>query len=86
MVALGIEPGESIAILGPTLPPWAEFDLGGQLAAVVTVGIYPKQSAEQVRYLLDHSQSRAIFVADEDELRTVLEAVKDNAHLKAIVT
>ena len=86
MVALGIEPGESIAILGPTLPPWAEFDLGGQLAAVVTVGIYPKQSAEQVRYLLDHSQSRAIFVADEDELRTVLEAVKDNTHLQAIVT
>ena len=82
---LGLERGERVAVLGPTQPPWAVYDLGAQLACMVSFGIYPKQSAEQVRYLLEHSEARAIFVADPEELETVLEAAEDVETLKAIV-
>lgn len=82
---LGVEPGERVAILGPTQPAWAIYDLGAQLAGAVSFGIYPKQSAEQVRYLLEHSEARIIFVADPEELEVVLAAAAETPKLKAIV-
>jgi long-chain acyl-CoA synthetase len=82
---LGLRRGEAISILGPTSVPWGVYDLGSQLLGLVTVGIYPHQSAEQVRYLLEHSESRVVFVADEAELRTVLEAAGKVDSLSAIV-
>ncbi len=85
MVELGIEVGERVAILGPTHADWGIYDLGAHLAGLVTVGIYPHQSVDQVRYLLEHSESRAVFVASEEELRTVIEAAKGNRHLHAVV-
>ncbi|HEY8431942.1 MAG TPA: long-chain fatty acid--CoA ligase [Sandaracinaceae bacterium] len=83
--ALGVAPGERVAILGPTQPAWAIYDLGAQLAGAVSFGIYPKQSPEQVRYLLEHSEARVVFVADPEELETVLAAAGGAAHLTAIV-
>ncbi len=85
MLELDVEVGDRVAILGPTHADWGIYDLGAHLAGLVTVGIYPHQSAEQVRYLLEHSESRMIFVDGEDELRTVLEAADGNPHLLAIV-
>ncbi len=85
LVDLGLEVGERIAILGPTRVDWGVWDLGGHLAGLVTVGIYSRQSPDQVRYILEHSDSRAVFVAGEEELETVLEAAAGNDELQAIV-
>ncbi len=85
LLELGIAAGERISILGPTWTDWGVYDLGSQLAGLVTVGIYPHQSPEQVRYLLEHSQSRAVFVADAAELETVLAAAGGNRTLRTIV-
>ena len=85
LVDLGLEAGDRIAILGPTRVDWTVWDLGGHLAGLVTVGIYSQQSPDQVRYILEHSDSRAVFVAGADELRTVLEAAAGNSVLEAIV-
>ena len=82
---LGVEPGGRIAILGPTHVEWAIFDLGGHLVGATCLGVYPHQSVEQIRYLLEHSASRVIFVADEAELETVLEAAHGLESLSAIV-
>ncbi len=81
----GIRPGERVAILGPTQPAWAFYDLGAQLAGAVSFGIYPKQSPEQVRYLLGHSEAKLVFVADPEELETVLTAADGVDSLEAIV-
>ena len=85
LVELGFEVGERMAILGPTWTDWGVYDFAGQLAGMVTLGVYPKQSPEQVRYLLEHSQSRAIFVAEDVEMGTVIEAAKGLECLRAIV-
>ncbi len=82
---LDVAPGARVAILGPTQRAWAVYDLGAQLAGVVSFGIYPKQSAEQVRYLLEHSEAQVVFVADAEELETVLEAARGVGTLRAIV-
>jgi long-chain acyl-CoA synthetase len=85
LAELGVAPGERIAILGPTQSAWAIYDLGAQLAGTVSFGIYPKQSVEQVRYLLEHSEAQVVFVAEPDELEVVLEAARDVPTLRAIV-
>lgn len=77
LVDLGIDVGQVVAILGPTQIQWTVFDLGAHLAGLVTVGVYPNQSVDQVRYLLQHSESRVVFVDEAHELETVMEAVRD---------
>src|SRR5690606_1479510 len=66
-------------------PEWAIYDLGAQLGGFVSFGIYPKQSPEQARYLLEHSEARVVFVADPEELETVLAAAAGVETLAAIV-
>lgn len=82
---LGLVRGERIAILGPTRAPWARYDMGAQLLGLVSLGIYPKQAAQQVRYILEHSDARVVFVDEEAELEVVLEAAKGLEQLRAIV-
>src|SRR5688500_4800986 len=59
---LGLSRGDRVAILGPTQPEWAFYDIGAQLAGMVSFGVYPKQSIPQVRYLLEHSEAKVVFV------------------------
>ena len=58
LLALDLSAGDRVAILGPTQPPWAYYDMGAQLAGMVSFGIYPKQSPAQIRYLLEHSDAQ----------------------------
>jgi len=74
-----------MAILGPTSAEWVYHEIGGQLAGLVTFGIYPKQSVQQIRYLLEHSEARWVSVAEVAELENVLEACRDLPQVEAIV-
>lgn len=85
LLALGLEPGDKVSILGPTHAAWGDYEMGGQLVGMVTVGIYLRQSVEQVRFLLDHSETRVVFVAEAEEMETVLAAVGETRDLRAIV-
>ena len=79
------KPGDRIAICGPTQAPWATYDLGAQLATMVSFGIYPKQTVEQVRYLLDDADAKVVIVDEDGEIETVLAAAKDVPQVVAIV-
>ncbi len=83
--SLGVSAGDRVAILGPTHAPWAYYDMGAQLLGAVSLGIYPKQSVDQVRYIIDHSDSKVVFVDEPDELETVLAACRGLEQVVAIV-
>ncbi|MEO1365752.1 MAG: long-chain fatty acid--CoA ligase [Acidobacteriota bacterium] len=85
LAGLGVEAGDCVAILGPTSMEWTVYDFGGQMAGASTVGIFPQQSADQIRYLLEHSESKVAFVANDVEMETLLEAAADLPSLRAIV-
>ncbi|MFO0745042.1 MAG: long-chain fatty acid--CoA ligase [Myxococcota bacterium] len=82
---LGLAPGERVAILGETRSAWGILDMGAQLGGFVSFGIYPKQTPEQVRYLLAHSEAKVAFVDSEAEARTIIAAAQDLPTLQAIV-
>jgi long-chain acyl-CoA synthetase len=85
LAACGIVRGDRVAILGPTRAPWATYDMGAQLLGAVSLGIYPKQPPEALRYLLEHSGARVLFVDGADELEQVLEAARGTPRLDHIV-
>ncbi len=68
LVALGVGKGDRVAILGPTRSPWAVLDMAAQLVTAVSFGTYPGQTREQIRYLLDHSEAKVVYVDGAEEL------------------
>jgi long-chain acyl-CoA synthetase len=73
LIALGVAPGERVAVIGENRPEWLYSDLGIQSGGGVTTGIYSTNSPEQVHYILDHAEARVIIVEGEEQLDKVLE-------------
>jgi long-chain acyl-CoA synthetase len=77
LLSLGLEPGTRIAISGLNTAHWFMADLAIAMAGHVSVGLYPKQQAEHVTYILEHSESRALFLgpmSDADEFMRAVPA------------
>lgn len=64
LVALGIQPGDVVSILGRTRLEWALCDLAVLRAGGVSVGIYPTLIGEQCAYILEDSSTRWLFLED----------------------
>jgi long-chain acyl-CoA synthetase len=71
--ACGLRPGEVASVLANTIPEWSFADLGILCAGGVSSGIYPTDSARQVEYLINDSQTRVLFVEDDEQLDKALE-------------
>ena len=69
---LGLRRGEVVCVLAENRPEWLYADIGAQCMGFVGNGIYPTSSPEQVAYILQHSQSRVLFVEDQEQLEKVL--------------
>ena len=65
--ALSLAPGSNIAILSKNCAHWIMADLAIWMAGHVSIPIYPSLSASAIRYLLEHSNSKAIFLGKLDD-------------------
>jgi long-chain acyl-CoA synthetase len=66
--ALGVQPGERVAILAGNRPEWAIADLAIQGIGAVVVGVYPSSPAAEVEYVLGHSEAVLVVAEDEEQL------------------
>jgi long-chain acyl-CoA synthetase len=67
LLALGCAPGDRVALLAKNCAEWFIADLAIMLAGLVSVPLYPLQSAESIDYVLRHAQCKAIFLGKLDE-------------------
>ncbi|WP_341303058.1 AMP-binding protein [Pseudomonas sp. TMP25] len=65
--ALGCSPGDRVALLSKNCAEWVIADLAIMLAGLISVPLYPLQSAESINYVLHHSQCKVIFLGKLDE-------------------
>ncbi len=65
LVALGAAKGERIAIISNTRAEWSQFDSAILSFGGVVVGIYPTSTAAQIRYILDHSETRLVIAENK---------------------
>ncbi len=64
--ALGLSPGERIAIMGDACEEWLYADLGAQSMGAIVYGIYPTASMEELEYQMNDGGA-SIFVAEDQE-------------------
>ena len=83
--ALGVEPGDRVAILSDSRPEWVIADLAALTAGAVTAPIYPTLPAAQVRYILADSGARVAVVADATQAAKMRAAWDDLPALSALV-
>jgi long-chain acyl-CoA synthetase len=73
LIDLGIRPGDKVAILSHTRPEWSHACFGVLGAAGTLVTIYQTNSPEECQYVLHHSDARAVFVEDAEQLAKIRE-------------
>ena len=76
LMALGIEKGDKVAILGNTRPEWTYFDFAALTAGATVVPIYQTNSPEECEYVLENSDAVAVIVEDEEQLEKI-RAIRD---------
>jgi long-subunit acyl-CoA synthetase (AMP-forming) len=85
LIALGVAPGEHVAILGYNCPEWFVADIGAIAAGAIPAGIYTTSTPEQCRYIAEHCAARVAFVENDAQLAK-FRAVRDQLpNLSAIV-
>ena len=84
-MALGLEPGKAVSILGNNCPQWFISNLAGIFAGAVPGGIYTTNSPEQCRYVAHHSEANIAVVENADQLAKFKQIRDQLPDLKAIV-
>lgn len=76
-LSLDIQIGDCISILGENRPEWLICHLGSMTAGGVSCGIYPTSSPEEIVYVVEHSESRILFVENEEQIEKVLQIIDE---------
>jgi long-chain acyl-CoA synthetase len=77
-LALGVEPGDRVAIHSENRPEWLICDMGALAARAASVGIYPTNPAAEVGYLLNDSGAKVLVAEDQEQVDKTF-AVLDQA-------
>lgn len=83
--ALGVQPGECVALMMSTQANWVIADLAILGAGAVNVPIYPTNKAHQVAHILNDSVSSVIFAGSSAILKEIVEIWDEAKQLRAII-
>ncbi len=71
LIALGFPRGGKVAILGFNRLEWVIFDHAAMMAGGSAAGIYTTCSADEVQYIVHHSEAHVVLVEDAGQLAKV---------------
>jgi len=67
----GLDAGDRIGLLSDVRQEWTHCDFAHLLGRLITVGIYPTTTPDQVEYILRHSEARLLIVDTPERLDTL---------------
>lgn len=85
LVALGVQTGQNVTILGFNRPEWVIFDLASMMIGGAPAGIYTTNSAAECKYIVENSESSVILVENQSQWNKIKEVRDDISCLKHIV-
>jgi long-chain acyl-CoA synthetase len=85
LIELGIDPGDKVSILAHTRPEWSYACFGILSAGATLVTVYQTNSPEECHYVLNHSESRAVFVEDAEQLAKIRKVEDELPDLELVV-
>lgn len=85
LIRAGLQAGDRVAILGDNRPEWLVCHLATMAIGCVTCGVYSTNAPEQVAYVVGHSESKLLFVENEEQVDKVLQIYPNLEQLKKVV-
>jgi long-chain acyl-CoA synthetase len=73
LVSLGLKRGEVVSILSEDNKEWMYTDMGVQSVGGICSGVYTTDSASQLEYLVNNSDSRFLLVENDEQLDKFLQ-------------
>ncbi|HJT96136.1 MAG TPA: AMP-binding protein, partial [Mycobacterium sp.] len=85
LLALGIEPGDRVAVHSENRREWLYSDIGAVAVRATTVGLYPTNPPAEVAYLLSHSGARVLIAEDQEQVDKALEVLDQLPDVEKII-
>lgn len=85
LFALGLRKGDRAAILAANSPDWTLSDAGCQFAGVIDVPIYTTLAPESIRYILDDSAAKVLFIDKVSEYERIEEELAGCPSLERVI-
>lgn len=83
--AIGVRPGDRVALLSESRVEWTLTDAGSIFAGTIDVPIYPTLTPPQVRYILNDSGACVLFVANREKFDELKEALGECPEVKHVI-
>lgn len=69
---LGIEKGDTVAIIGDNKPEWVIAELAAQLLGAYPIGIYQDSIANEVEYIINRAETKIVVAEDQEQVDKIL--------------
>ncbi|MCG8336990.1 MAG: long-chain-fatty-acid--CoA ligase [Proteobacteria bacterium] len=81
---IGVQPGDKVAFICPNIPPMLEAHFAVPMIGAVLVSVNIRLSADEVKYILNHSDTTVCFV-DNEFAGLVKPVINDVPKLKKVI-
>lgn len=85
LASLGVKAGDRVAIISENRPEWSFVDLAILSLRAVNVPIYTTQAVEQIRYILENSGAKMLFVSGRKIYKHAENAIHSVERLEKVV-
>ncbi len=85
LAQMGVKAGDRIAIISENRPEWSLTDLAILSLRAVNVPIYTTQAVEQIRYILEDSGAKMLFVSGKKLLKHAEQAIQSVERIEKLV-
>lgn len=85
MISLGLEPNDTVCIIGENKPEWFWAELAAQCAGATAVGVFTDCSAKEVKYFVAHSEAKLVVAHDQEQVDKLLEVMEELPQLKKVI-
>jgi len=83
--ALGVRPGDRVAIVGDPLADWLLSDFATQCIGAISFGLYPTSSPNEFEFTLKHGGASILIAEDQEHVDKVLPLIERLPDLNKIV-
>jgi len=85
LASLGVKAGDKIAIISENRPEWSLTDLAILSLRAVNIPIYTTQAVEQIRYILEDSGAKMLFISGKKLWKHAENAIQSVERLEKLV-
>ncbi len=85
LIALGMQRGDKVAIIGDNRPEWVWSEIATQAAGGASVGLYQDSNLNEVAYVIDHCDASFVVAEDQEQVDKLLDMLDRLPKVHAVI-